>query len=145
MKTNISEEWDQTRAETMKLLQQESELEEIVRLVGMDSLSHKEQLILLITKSIREDFLYQSAFDPIDQFSTLQKQFKMLKLIISYYHEALKVVGTGVSIDEIKNLKTAEKVSQMRFIPNEQIEQIDALEKELINEIRSKKGAGAHV
>lgn len=134
-KEKIDELWSKTRASIMRLLQEEAELEEIVRLVGQDALSNRERLILFVTKSIREDFLYQSAFDPVDQFSTLSKQFKMMRLLSDFYHNALKAMETGVKFEQITKLKSFGKVAKMRFIPNEEDEQIAALEKEITNEL----------
>lgn len=88
----VSEEFLSLREKALKILAQEAELEEIVRLVGIEALSPKEKLILSTAKSIREDFLYQNAFDPVDQYTTLQKQYQMLKAIISRHDQAEKEV-----------------------------------------------------
>ncbi|MGB9612766.1 MAG: V-type ATP synthase subunit A, partial [Candidatus Margulisiibacteriota bacterium] len=79
-----------------------AELEEIVRLVGIESLSAKEQLILFSSKLIRENFLYQNAFDPIDQYSDLKTQCEMLSKIIAFHEKAEKAIEQGVSVEEIK-------------------------------------------
>lgn len=131
----IDPAWSRVRADISRLLQEEAELEEIVRLVGQDALSNRERLILFVTKSIREDFLYQSAFDEVDQFSTLDKQFRMTKLLTDFYHEALKVMESGVVFDKITRLKSFARVAKMRFIPNGEAEKVDALNKEIINEL----------
>lgn len=132
---DVDATWGKVRNDILRLLQEEAELEEIVRLVGQDALSNRERLILFVTKSIREDFLYQSAFDPIDQFSTLEKQFKMMKLFSDFYHTALKAMESGVGFGQITKLKSFVKVAKMRFIPNEETEKIDDLHKGVINEL----------
>ena len=131
----VDPEWSRTRADMTRLLQEEAELEEIVRLVGQDALSDRERLILFVTKSIREDFLYQSAFDDVDQFSTFEKQFRMMHLLIDFYHQALKTLEGGITFDKIQRLKNFVKVAKMRFIPNNEPEKIDEIHKALIAEL----------
>ncbi|MDD5383155.1 MAG: V-type ATP synthase subunit A, partial [Candidatus Margulisbacteria bacterium] len=110
-KTEIADDWSKIRAEAMRLLSEEAELEEIVRLIGLDALSAREQLILFVTKSIREDFLYQSAYDPVDQFTTLKKQSRLLRVIITLYKESLAALEAGVEIDKIKALKIIAQIA----------------------------------
>ena len=98
----VSEDFPILREKALKLLTQEAELEEIVRLVGIESLSAKEQLILFSSKLIRENFLYQNAFDPIDQYSDLKTQCEMLSKIIAFHEKAEKAIEQGVSVEEIK-------------------------------------------
>lgn len=133
----IDPDWSRVRTDISRLLQEEAELEEIVRLVGQDALSDRERLILFVAKSIREDFLYQSAFDEVDQFSTLTKQFKMMKLLADFYHEALKALEKGVGFRKIAGLKSFSKVAKMRFIPDNESRKIDDLREEIIRELES--------
>jgi V/A-type H+-transporting ATPase subunit A len=98
----IANDFLKVREYALKLLSSEAELEEIVRLVGEEALSPKEQLILYSAKMIREDFLYQNAFDPVDQFTPLKKQYEMLKKIIDFYLKAEKALDEGVDLEEIK-------------------------------------------
>lgn len=141
-KDNVADDWSKLRADAMRLLSEEAELEEIVRLVGVDALSAREQLILFVTKSIREDFLYQSAFDPVDQFTSLDKQYLLLRLIITLYKESLKAVEQGVEIDDIRNLKAIPQISRARLIPEEKAKSgIEAIEDSLKEEILTLKGA----
>ncbi|OTE82983.1 V-type ATP synthase subunit A, partial [Escherichia coli] len=81
-------DWSKQVTEAMRMLQKESELSEIVRLVGIDALSEKDQLLLETTKSLREDFLQQNAFDAVDTFTSREKQFKMLETILLLHKEA---------------------------------------------------------
>lgn len=139
-KEEIDSKWGKIRDDIVRLLQEEAELEEIVRLVGQDALSNRERLILFVTKSVREDFLYQSAFDPVDQFSTFEKQFKMMYLLSDFYHHALKILESGVPFEKVTKLKSFGQVAKMRFIPNDESEKIDSLHKEIINELNLLRG-----
>lgn len=141
-KANVADDWSKVRAEAMRLLSEEAELEEIVRLVGLDALSQREQLILFVTKSIREDFLYQSAFDPVDQYSTYTKQYHLLRLIIKLYHEALKAVEHGVELERIKEMEVIPQIARARLIPEDKAKaELEAIEEALQEEINTLKGA----
>ncbi|MBU1446394.1 V-type ATP synthase subunit A [Patescibacteria group bacterium] len=107
----IAEDFESLRAESMGILQEEAKLEEIVRLVGMEALSPKERLILETAKSLREDFLFQNAFDDEDAFTPLKKQYWMLKSIMNVYHTAFKVVDQeDFNFDELLALPVMQKV-----------------------------------
>ncbi|MGA1876442.1 MAG: V-type ATP synthase subunit A, partial [bacterium] len=95
---DTADDWENIRIEAMTILQKESELEEIVRLVGKETLSPQDQLFLEIAKSIREDFLYQNAFHELDAYSSFGKQYRMLKLIIETYHQFQKALAAGVAL-----------------------------------------------
>ena len=139
---NVAEDWSKIRTDAMRLLSEEAELEEIVRLVGIDSLSHREQLILFVTKSIREDFLYQSAFDPVDQYSTFTKQYHLLKVIITLYKESLMALEAGVELEKIKSLKVIPAIARARLIPEKNAkEELMQIEENLKEEISILKGA----
>jgi len=141
-KDNVSPEWSKVRADAMRLLSEEAELEEIVRLVGVDALSAREQLILFVTKSIREDFLYQGAFDPVDQFTSLGKQFHLLKVIVTLYKEGLAALEVGVELEKIKNLKVIPVIARARLIPEDNAkDELQAIENSLKEEISTLKGA----
>jgi V/A-type H+-transporting ATPase subunit A len=129
-KTNLGEDFPQLRTEAMAILQRESELKEIVRLIGYETLSEQDKLVLEIARMLREDFLYQSAFDPVDTYCSAKKQYFMLKAIMTLYHKAKEKILANEST--VKNLITSEikdKISKLRFTPESQIEQI----KEFIN------------
>ncbi len=98
---NIADDWTKCVTETNKLLQVESELEEIVKLVGYDSLSPSDRLILEASRSIREDYLQQNAFDDTDAYTSLKKQYKILKLILTFYNESVSVLEKGVDVAKI--------------------------------------------
>ncbi|MBU1026659.1 MAG: V-type ATP synthase subunit A [Candidatus Margulisbacteria bacterium] len=141
-KDNVAEDWGKVRTEAMRLLSEEAELEEIVRLVGLDALSAREQLILLVSKSIREDFLYQSAFDPVDQYTSYKKQYHLLKVIITFYKESLSALEAGVDLDEIKSLEVINQIARARLIPEEKAEaELQAIESSIKEHIATLKGA----
>jgi len=91
---NLGEDFVQLRTEAMTILQKESELKEIVRLVGLETLSEQDKLVLEIARMLREDFLYQSAFDPIDTYCSAKKQYLMLKTIINLFYKGKEVLAT---------------------------------------------------
>jgi len=133
-KEKVSEEWIEIRAEALKLLQEEANLEEIVRLVGLDALSQKEQLVMFSAKMIREDFLYQSAFELVDSFTSLDKQFKMIKLIIEFNRLALGCINSNAIMDNIKKVKIIQKIATMKYIEEKNIKQFDLLLEEMKGE-----------
>jgi V/A-type H+-transporting ATPase subunit A len=125
--------------EAMRLLQEEDELKEIVRLIGLDALSPKERLIMEATRSIREDFLHQNAFHEIDTYASLQKQAKMLSVVLKYYREAQKALDAGASLDDLLNLKVREKIARARYMREADREKIAEIEEEIVSEIASLK------
>lgn len=125
--------------EAMRLLQEEDELKEIVRLIGLDALSPKERLIMEATRSIREDFLHQNAFHEIDTYASLQKQAKMLSAVLKYYREAQKALDAGASLDDLLNLKVREKIARARYMREADREKIAEIEEEIVSEIASLK------
>src|SRR5690554_2149495 len=143
MAANIDKDFAKNRAKAMNLLQDESELQEIVRLVGRDSLSFEDQLKLEATKSIREDYLQQNAFHDIDTFCSHEKQNKMLKLVLSFYDEGLRALKQGVYLKEIEKLPVRDKIARSKYIPEENIQEIEGIQEELkasIDELISKGG-----
>jgi V/A-type H+-transporting ATPase subunit A len=137
-KQNVAPDFAQLRSEALRLLQQEAELEEIVRLVGVESLSFKERFVLEITRSIREDFLQQNAFVDIDTFTTLRKQYLMMKVILSYYQEGMKALDQGYSLKEILALPARERIARMKFVPEEELSKIENLIIEIQDQVKAK-------
>jgi V/A-type H+-transporting ATPase subunit A len=137
-KQNVAPDFAQLRSEALRLLQQEAELEEIVRLVGVESLSFKERFVLEITRSIREDFLQQNAFVDIDTFTTLRKQYLMMKVILSYYQEGMKALDQGYSLKEILALPARERIARMKFVPEEELSKIENLIVEIQDQVKAK-------
>ncbi|MDD3426703.1 MAG: V-type ATP synthase subunit A, partial [Aminobacterium sp.] len=102
--TKFDDEWSGLRVEGMSLLEEEDQLREIVRLVGVDALSKEERMVLETSKSLREDFLHQNAFHEIDTYASMEKQFKMLKNILIFHHLGMDALKRGASMDEVFNL-----------------------------------------
>jgi V/A-type H+-transporting ATPase subunit A len=133
---NVDKSFSNTRKEAMGILTDESELQEIVRLVGADSLSEQDQLKLEVAKMLREDFLQQNSFHEVDTFCPLEKQIVMLKSILEFYHESLKALDKKVYLNEIKDLPVRERIARMKYIENEEaVDEINEIRKEIIDEI----------
>ena len=131
MAANIDVDFARNRAKAMTLLQEEAQLQEIVRLVGRDSLSYEDQLKLEATKSIREDYLQQNAFHEIDTFCSLQKQNKMLKLILKFYDLGMKALEKGVYLKDIERMPVREKIARSKYIEETHLEQVDEIAQQL--------------
>jgi V/A-type H+-transporting ATPase subunit A len=133
----VAEDFADLRQVFMQLLEEESELQEVARLVGVESLSSKERLVLESARSIREDFLHQNAFHPQDTYTSLRKQYLMLRTIVHFHNLGLKTLEEGMDLEEILALKVRERISKMKFMPEEEAElleiylEIDRVFKEL--------------
>lgn len=133
---NVSKDFPKMRAEAIMLLQEEAELEEIVQLVGADALSFEDRIKLEASKSIREDYLHQNAFHDVDTYSSLNKQYKMLKLILSYYELAKDAAGKNASFSRLVSLPVRESIGRFKYIEEEKIDQTyDEIQTELKKEI----------
>ena len=113
---NVASDWTKMLEQTMGILQVESELEEIVKLVGYDSLSAGDRLTLEAARSIREDYLQQNAFDGIDTFTSLSKQHGILELVIKFYHESQQALAKGATVNKIFELETREKIARAKYV-----------------------------
>lgn len=127
MDENINEKFSEYRIRSMALLQEEANLQEVVRLVGRDSLSEGDQLKLEIAKSLREDFLQQNAFHEVDTYCSLPKQSRMLKVILSFYDEAKKALDANIYLDEILRLPIREQITRSKNISETELEKFDTL------------------
>ncbi|TYQ14988.1 UNVERIFIED_CONTAM: V/A-type H+-transporting ATPase subunit A [Acetivibrio alkalicellulosi] len=135
---NVSKDWGGLRSDAMKILQEEAELEEIVRLVGVDALSSSDRVTLESAKSIREDYLHQNAFHDVDTYTSLNKQYRMLKLIMSFYYQGKKAIESGVSIKDLFDIPVREKIGRAKYTTEDQVNShIYNIETELKNEIES--------
>ena len=114
---NITPDFSGLRLDAMTLLQEESELEEIVRLIGQDALSDSDRLKLESARSLREDFLHQNSFDEVDTYTSMNKQIKMLSLVMHFYYEAQKALAHGVDFDRILGLPIREEIARFRYVP----------------------------
>jgi len=134
--TSVHEDWMALRQRIMGLLQDESELDEIVKLVGMDALSAPDRLKLEAARSIREDFLHQDAFHEVDTFTSLEKQYKMMQLVLAFYDSAVEGLRSGVSVDSLVKMAVRERIGRFKYIPGEQIgAEYEEIIKALSNEI----------
>ncbi len=124
-------QWNRQRVRAMQILQEESELEEIVRLVGMDALSWKDRLTMEVARSIREDFLHQNAFDDVDTYTSLQKQYLMLRLILSYEQRGRAALDGGAVLSRLLDLPVREHIARAKYIPEEELPRFEELEEEL--------------
>ena len=140
--SEIGEKYGRMRSNAMNLLQKESELEEIVQLVGPDALPEVDQITLECAKIIREDFLRQNAFHEVDTFCSPEKQYKMLSLMLKYKDLATKALENGASVESIHAVKATEKLSRMNVIPEDEFDKAYVeIEKELTTQFENIKGA----
>jgi V/A-type H+-transporting ATPase subunit A len=140
--SHIEEGFSTHRKRAMSLLQQESSLQEVVRLVGRDALSDDDKLKLDTTKSIREDFLQQNAFHDVDTYCSLNKQDKMLSLILYFYDKSLEALKAGASLDDISKLEVKERITRAKLISEENLDEFDKIKSEIVEELDSlEKGA----
>jgi V/A-type H+-transporting ATPase subunit A len=140
---SVHEDFARVRSEAMRLLQLEEELSEIARLVGVESLSPQDRLVLESARSIREDFLHQNAFDEVDTYTSIEKQYHLLKTIVEFYNHSKVLVDEGVDLKEIVSLPLRQEVSRAKFIAEEQMKQIEAMVpkiKEELEKLKSSKG-----
>lgn len=132
----VAKDFGANREKAMNMLQDESRLEEIVRLVGMESLSPREQLLLETTRMIREDFLFQNAFDPKDAYTSLQKQYRLLKAILHFYNTALPVVEQeDFDMKQLRAMAVKDAIAQAHLIEEENLQEFDALEARIEQEL----------
>jgi V/A-type H+/Na+-transporting ATPase subunit A len=117
MDTQVTPDWSRLRGDAIRLLQEEAELEEIVRLVGQDSLSPLDRLKLEASRSIREDFLHQNSFDEIDTYTSLNKQYRMLSLIMAFYYEGSKAISQGIAFRDISRLPARDAIARLKLVP----------------------------
>jgi V/A-type H+-transporting ATPase subunit A len=128
-------EWSVTRIRAMGILEEEDRLREIVRLVGIDALSKEERMILETAKSIREDFLHQNAFHEVDTYASMDKQTKMLRTIMVLHDLCMDALKRGAMLNDILRLDVREKIARMRYLSEDDLESIDALETEMKQQI----------
>ena len=135
MDKNVDETFSSRRTKAMRLLQEESNLQEIVRLVGKDTLSYDDQFKLEAAKSIREDFLQQNAFHEQDTFTSLAKQDKMLSMVLEFYDKSVLALKEGVYLGDLLNLPIRERIARAKYIDEKDIAQIDEITKNIPLEI----------
>lgn len=137
-KRNVSPEFLELRGKALWLLQREEELQEIVRLVGPDALSESQRVILEAARMIREDFLMQSAYHPVDTYCSIEKCYNMLKVIIKFYNEMKKAVERGIPVKSILSLPVLEDIARMKLAPlNEAVKACKEVESKIDEQFTS--------
>ncbi|MGB9836506.1 MAG: V-type ATP synthase subunit A [Candidatus Saccharicenans sp.] len=126
----VAEDFVELSQEAMKLLELESELQEIARLIGVESLSFKERMILETARSIREDFLHQNAYHPQDTYTSLRKQYLMLRAILHFHRRANQALDEGKELADIVALPVREQIAKMKYLPEDE-QVLLAVEKEI--------------
>ena len=119
---NVKPDWCELRGQMMGLLQDEAELEEIVKLVGMDALSAPDRLKLEAARSIREDYLHQNSFHEVDTYTSLEKQHDMMKLILTWYDKAEAALEQHVHLDKLIDMPVREEIGRMKYITEKERE-----------------------
>ena len=114
-------DWEALRAELMKLLQEEAELDEIVKMVGMDALSAPDRIKLEAARSIREDYLHQNAFDEVDTYTSIEKQHTMMKLILAYYTGATAALSEGAKVSDLVKLPCRESIGRFKYVAEKDV------------------------
>lgn len=134
---NAAPDFMELRGRLMTLLQEESELQEIVNLVGMDALSAPDRLKLETSRSIREDYLHQNAFDPTDTYTSLGKQVLMMRAILAYYDKAKEALTNGADIEMLVNLPVRERIGRYKYVPEDKVrDEFESIKALLDSEIK---------
>jgi len=134
-------EMEKLTIETMALLEQEAQLLEIVRLVGAEALSPKDRLSLETARSIREDFLHQNAFHEVDTFTSLPKQYEMLKTVMHFHKEGLAGIEAGVDTTQIFKLAVREEIARAKYIPEKEMEKIAGIRETISQQMKQLQGS----
>ncbi len=130
-KDNVDGEWEENRAKALRILQEEAQLEEIVRLVGMDALSYSDRLTMETAKSLREDYLHQDAFHEVDTYASLKKQFMMLRLILECDKYSREALAKDVDLDDILKIGAREMIGRIKYIPESELSKIEQIGKQM--------------
>lgn len=138
--STVNKSFSTNRKRAMSLLQQESSLLEVVRLVGRDALSEDDKLKLDITKSLREDFLQQNAFHDIDTYCSLEKQDDMLELILYFYDKSLEAMQKGVELEKIEKLEVKERITRSKLIKEENLGEFEKIKEDIVKELENVQG-----
>lgn len=142
---NVSADFTKMRAFAASILQEEASLEEIVRLVGVDALSYKDRLTMETAKSIREDYLHQNAFHEVDTYTSLDKQYKILKLIYDFHKTANEALNAGADFKAISELPVREKIGRAKYVPEDETKMLDITDGEIITQLKALCGGVENV
>ncbi|MGB6500437.1 MAG: V-type ATP synthase subunit A [Thermoplasmata archaeon] len=140
-KAELARDFIQMRQRALEVLQKESELQEIVQLVGVDALPEREKGVLDVARMIREDYLQQSAYDEVDTYTSIQKQYRMLRAILSFSDREQEAIVKGATVARLQEMPIRTRLSRMKFIPEAELaDQFDALELEMASDIAALTG-----
>lgn len=139
---HVNENWSENRKNMMSLLSKEAQLDEIVRLIGMDALSFADRLVMETARSIREDFLHQLAFHEVDTYTSLHKQYLLSSLILAFHNEASKSINEENNIEKIVSLPVREKIGRFKYVKEENADEEYEKIMNMIKEQLSTKGEG---
>ena len=138
---HVAPDWMELRQRLMSLLQDEAQLEEIVKMVGMDALSAPDRLKMEAARSIREDFLHQNSFHEVDTYTPLRKQYLMMKLVLAFYDQCIEALKNGSPINDLLKMAVRERIGRYKYTPNENVEkEYEAVKAELAAEIAETAG-----
>ncbi len=132
---NVTPEWKELRARALEILQREAELDEIVRLVGVDALSWKDRLTMEVARSIREDYLHQNAFDEVDTYTSPEKQYHMLRLILLFGDKGAQALDGGANLLQVLSLPVRERIGRAKYIHEEGMAEFNQIESDLNTQI----------
>ena len=133
---NVDKDWLILRQKLMTLLQEEAELEEIVKMVGMDALSAPDRLKMEAARSIREDYLHQNSFHEVDTYTSLEKQNMMMKMVMGFYEEAMDALNKGANINDLIKMPVREAIGRFKYTHEDNIEsEFDRINNQLSLEI----------
>lgn len=133
---NVARDWNAATGEAMRILSVENELEEIVKLVGVDALSPSERLTLEAARSVREDFLQQNAFEDGDSYTSLDKQYRLIKLILSFYKKSGDALKRGADIEKIAELPVRERIGRAKSVaPEKYVSEFEDIDREISAEL----------
>ena len=139
--SHVAPDWMELRQEMMSLLQDEAELDEIVKMVGMDALSSSDRLKMEAARSIREDFLHQNSFHEIDTYTSLEKQHNMMELVLAFYKESQNALDKGASINDLLKMPVREKIGRYKYVHEDNLKkEMDDIVEELHTEIANTIG-----
>ena len=135
-------EWSEMRTQAMSLLEEEDQLKEIVRLVGIDALSKEERMVMETSKSLREDFLHQNSFHEIDTYASMDKQVKMLRNILTFHRLGMAALSRGALLRELINMPIREEIARMRYVEEKELPKLDELEDRIKDELSKLTASG---
>ncbi len=136
----IAKDWVGLRQKALEVLQKESELQEIVQLVGVDALPEREKGVLDVARMLREDYLQQSAYDDVDTYTSIAKQYRMLRAILAFGDREQEAIGKGTTVAELQKLPVRSKLSRMKWVPEKDLPQFDAIETEMNQSVAALAG-----